>query len=164
MVTGLFRTRLAPDLRVAIGMNLDVQTTSSTATANWFTNRAADTRFAVALPDEDFPEGIPILDGGCSLAHLALIEDLKPSTEYKYRVTSRLTDVDELIAQGLMTEGEVTFTRTDVLRTKKESVPLRFLSPPQRVISADGAILNFRLNQVAGALLDYGLMLSLIHI
>jgi len=156
--SGLFRTRLEPDLRVAVGTDLDIQTTPSAATATWFTNRAADTRFAVALPDEDFPEVVPILDGGGSLVHLALVGDLLPGTEYKYRVTSRLTGVDALIAQGLMTEEQVTFTKTGTFRTKKESVPLRFLGPPQRVISADGAIINFRLNQVAGALLDYGLV------
>ena len=34
MASGLFRTRLEPDLRVAVGTNLDIQTTPSAATAS----------------------------------------------------------------------------------------------------------------------------------
>ena len=156
--SGLFRTRLAPDLRAAVGTELDVQTTPTAATATWFTNRPADTRFAVALPDGEFGEDVAIFDGEGSLVHLASVEELLPATEYKYRVTSRLVDVDDLIAQGLMTEEQVVTIKTGTFRTKKEDVPLRFLGPPQRVISADGAIINFRLNQLAGALVDYGLV------
>ena len=156
--SGLFRTRLAPDLRAAVGTDLDVQTTPTAATATWFTNRPADTRFAVALPDEDFAEDVAVFDDTGALVHLASVEDLLPGTEYKYRVTSRLVDVDDLIAQGLMTEAQAIVIKIGTFRTKKEAVPLRFLGPPQRVISADGAIINFRLNQLAGALVDYGLV------
>ena len=156
--SGLFRTRLAPDLRAAVGTDLDVQTTPTAATATWFTNRPADTRFAVALPDEEFGEDVAVFDDTGALVHLASVEDLLPATQYKYRVTSRLVDVDDLIAQGLMTEEQAIVIKTGTFRTKKENVPLRFLGPPSRVISADGAIINFRLNQLAGALVDYGLV------
>ncbi len=156
--SGLFRTRLAPDLRAAVGTDLDIQSTPMAATATWFTNRPADTRFAVALIDEDFAEDVAVFDGTGSLVHLASVEDLLLGTQYKYRVTSRLVDVDDLITQGLMTEEQAIIIKLGTFRTKKEDVPLRFLGPPQRVISADGAIINFRLNQLAGALVDYGLV------
>lgn len=61
--SGLFRTRRLPDLRVAVGTDLDIQSTPSPATATWFTNRSADTRFDVALPDEDFSEDVAVFDG-----------------------------------------------------------------------------------------------------
>ena len=99
---GLFRTRLAPDLRAAVGTDLDVQTTPTAAT--WFTNRPADTRFAVALPDEEFGEDVAVFDGRGALVHLGSVADLEPATEYKFRVTSRFVGVDDLTAQGLMSE------------------------------------------------------------
>ena len=156
--SGLFRTRLAPDLRAAVGTELDIQTTLNSATATWFTNRPADTRFAVALPDEEFGPDLAVLDSEGALVHLALVGDLEPATEYQYRVTSRLVDVDDLIAQGLMTEEQALVVKIGTFRTKKENLPLRFLGLPSRVISPDGAIINFRLNQVAGTIVDYGLV------
>ena len=155
---GLFRTRRVPDLRAAVGTDLDIQSTPTAATATWFTNRSADTRFAVALPDEDFSEDVAVFDGTGSLVHLASVEDLLPGTAYKYRVTSRLVDVDDLIVQGLMTEAQAIVIKFGTFLTKKENVPLRFLGPPKRVLSANGAIINFPLNQLAGALVDYGLV------
>ncbi len=156
--SGLFRTRLAPDLRAAVGTELDIQTTTASATATWFTNRPADTRFSVALLDSDFVDDVAVFDSEGSLVHLASVGALEPNTEYKFRVVSRLAGVDGLIAAGLMTEEQVTVVKTGTFRTKKVGVPLRFLGPPSRVISADGAIISFRLNQVAGALVDYGLV------
>ncbi len=156
--SGLFRTRLAPDLRAAAGTDLDIQTTTSAATATWFTNRPADTRFSVALPDSDFVEEVAVYDGGGALVHLAQATALLPNTEYKFRVVSRLAGVESLLAAGLMTEAQVTVVKTGTFRTKEAGVPLRFLGPPSRVISTDGAIISFRLNQVAGALVDYGLV------
>jgi fibronectin type 3 domain-containing protein len=156
--SGLFRTRLAPDLRAAAGTDLDIQTTTASATATWFTNRPADTRFAVALPDSDFVDDVAIYDDAGALVHLAQVEALLPGTEYKYRVGSRLVGVESLITAGLMTEDRVTVVKTGTFRTKKEGVPLRFLGPPSRVISTAEAIISFRLNQVAGALVDYGLV------
>lgn len=156
--SGLFRTRLAPDLRAAAGTDLDIQTTTSAATATWFTNRPADTRFAVALPDSDFVEDVAVYDGNGALVHLAQATALLPDTEYKFRVVSRLVGVESLLAAGLMTEAQVTVVKTGTFRTKAAGVALRFLGPPSRVISTDGAIISFRLNQVAGALVDYGLV------
>ena len=154
MEGGLFRTRRVPDLRAAVGTDLDIQSTPTAATATWFTNRSADTRFAVALPDEEFSEDVAVFDGTGSLVHLASVEDLLPGTAYKYRVTSRLVDVDDLIVQGLMTEAQAIVIKFGTFLTKKENVPLRFLGPPKRVLSANGAIINFPLNQLAGALVD----------
>ena len=42
-----------------------------------------------------------------ALVHAATIGGLTPDTEYTYFVTSRLIDVDDLIAQGLLSEEDV---------------------------------------------------------
>ncbi len=156
--SGLFRTRLAPDRRPVVGTDLDIQVTTNAATATWFTNRPADTRFSAVPLGELFPDDDPTYDAQGALVHLAQADALQPDTEYAFRVVSELVGVESLVEAGLMSADQTRLEKTGTFRTKKSGVPLRFLGPPTRVISADGAIISFRLNQLAGALVDYGLI------
>jgi hypothetical protein len=140
-LTGFFRTRLAPDLRPAAATDLDVQTT--TASASWFTNRPADTRLLIEDAEGNEVASI-ILDPEGTLVHAATIGGLTPDTEYTYFVTSRLIDED------------VTVVKTGTFRTRASREPLRLLSPPARVVSPETAVIQFRLNQIALATVAYG--------
>ena len=151
---GLFRTRAAPDVRSAVGTDLDVQTTPTSASASWFTNRAATTVFRIFVPSGDTLE--ISLDSGGSLYHIARITSLEPGTEYPFEVISRIVGVDDLITDGLLTDEQATMIKTGTLRTRLTLQPLRLLGPPARVVSAEAAVINFRLNQIALATIDYG--------
>lgn len=155
-LSGNFRTRLAPDLRPANGTDLDVQMTASTASATWFTNRPATTQLLVI----EVASGDTIVnlnsDADGSLVHAALAEGLTADTQYSFIVTSQLVGVDDLLAQGLLTAEQTTFTKTGRFRTRAVGRPLRFLVPPARVVSSNSAVITVRLNQIAGAIIDYG--------
>jgi hypothetical protein len=153
-LTGFFRTRLAPDLRPAAATDLDVQTTTM-ASASWFTNRPADTRLLIEDAEGNEVASV-ILDAEGALVHAATIGDLTPDTEYTYVVTSRLIDVDDLIAQGLLSEEDATIVKTSTFRTRASREPLRLLAPPARVVSPETAVIHFRLNQIALATVAYG--------
>jgi len=155
---GNFRTRLVPDVRPASGSDLDVQTTQTTASTSWFTNRPADTQLLVI----DVASGDTVLatqlDGAGSLVHAALAEGLTPNTQYSYVVTSRLVDVDDLIEQNLLTQEQISFSKTGTFRTRATGRPLRLLVPPSRVVSSNSAVITTRLNQITGLVIDYGIV------
>jgi hypothetical protein len=157
-LTGNFRTRQAPDLRPAIGIDLDVQTAATTASASWFTNRPADTQLLVTEVASGDTVVNTTLDADGSLVHAALAQGLTPETQYAYIVTSRLVGVDDLLAQELLTEQQMIFTKTGTFRTRAIGRPLRFLVPPARVVSSNNAVITVRLNQIAGAIIDYGVV------
>ncbi len=153
---GRFRTRSAPDLRPAYGTDLDVQTTQTTASTSWFTNRPADTQLIVIERSSGDTVLATQLDDGGSLVHAALAEGLTPDTQYTFVVTSSLVDVEDLLAQNLLTAEQVSFSKTGTFRTRAAGRPLRFLVPPARVVSANNAVVTARLNQIAGLVIDYG--------
>ncbi|MBT4610261.1 MAG: T9SS type A sorting domain-containing protein [Gemmatimonadetes bacterium] len=155
---GNFRTRLAPDVRPASGSDLDVQTTQTTASTSWFTNRPADTQLLVIAVASVDTVLATQLDGAGSLVHAALAEGLTPDTEYSYVVTSRLVDVDDLIEQNLLTQEQVSFSKTGTFRTRAAGRPLRLLVPPSRVVSSNNAVITARLNQITGLVIDYGVV------
>ena len=154
--SGTFRTRAAPDLRPAMGSDFDAQTTATSVTSNWFTNRPADTSFRVSFQGVELGE-VSLNEGG-SLFHLAALAGLEPGTAYDFIATSRLVGIDDLIAQGLMTEEEATASDTGIFRTRLQRQPLRLLGPPAVVVSVESAVVNFRLNQIAEARIDYGVV------
>ena len=154
---GFFRTRAAPDLRQVTGTDLDIQTTPSTAVANWFTNRACDTRLLVnEIGLEPDIEEARLDEGQGSLFHIASAAGLKPDTEYEFVVTSRLVGADGLIAAGMLTEDDASVVKTGSFRTRRQREPLRLLIPPARILSAERATIDVRFNQIALATIDYG--------
>ena len=153
---GTFRTRATPDLRQAIGLDLDVQATPTTMTANWFTNRAADTRIVVGLPGESGVESV--VDNLGSFSHVASVVDLLPNTEYEFTAISKLVGVEALLSEGLLNEAATTVSKTATFRTLAANLPLRFLGPPTRIIGSESVMVNFTLNQIAETILDYGLI------
>jgi hypothetical protein len=155
--SGLFRTRSAPDLRPVSGTDIDLQPTSTTVVATWFTNRATDTRLVVN------EVGMDPVDNGVihdqeegSRFHIARIGELKPNTEYEFTITSRLVGAEDLINEGLLTEDQATVVKTGTFKTRKDRQPLRLSGPPARVVSAGNAVINLRFNQVALSVIDYG--------
>jgi hypothetical protein len=156
-LTGLFRTRLAPDLRPVAGTDLNVQATITTASASWFTNRLADTQMLVSDSAGNQVATVE-LDTEGSLVHAATVSGLMAATEYGYVVTSRLIGAEQLIAQGFLTEEQVTFVKTGTFRTSDTRQPLRLLAPPAQVVSPEAAVVHFELNQIALATIAYGLL------
>lgn len=69
-LSGFFRTRLAPDLRPAAATDLDVQTTTMTASASWFTNRPADTQLVIEDAEGNEVASV-VLDPDGALVHPA---------------------------------------------------------------------------------------------
>ena len=154
-LTGLFRTRLAADLRSAAASDLDVQATTTAASATWFTNRPADTQLQINDTDGNEVAAI-VLDTEGAFVHSASISDLTPGTQYGFAITSRFVDADTLIAQGLLTEDQARVIKTGTFRTRASRQPLRLLAPPARVVSPETAVIHFRLNQIALATISYG--------
>jgi len=155
LLSGLFRTRLAPDVRPAAGTDLDVQATTTTASATWFTNRLADSQMVINDADSNEVASVT-LDPEGTLVHAVTIGDLTPDTEYAYVITSRLIAGDDLIADSLLTADQVTVVKTGTFRTRAVREPLRLLAPPARVVSPETAVIHFRLNQIALATVSYG--------
>ncbi|HCL29021.1 MAG TPA: hypothetical protein DIC52_11350 [Candidatus Latescibacteria bacterium] len=153
-LTGRFRTRLAPDLRPAAASDLDVQATRRSASASWFTNRPADTQLLINDTDGN-QVGLVLLDPEGTFVHAATVGLLLPDTEYSFVVTSRLVGADNLIADGLLTEEDVTVVKMGTFRTRAERQAVRLLAPPTRVVSPETAVINFQLNQIALATIDY---------
>lgn len=155
-LTGLFRTRQAPDVRPAAGTDLDLQATRTTATATWFTNRLSDSRLTIF--DTDSVEVARVqLDPEGTLVHSATISDLQPATSYLFEIRSRLVEADTLIAQGLLTEAQVVVVKSGSFTTRAARQPTRLLAPPSRVVSPESAVINVRLNQIALVTVAYGL-------
>ena len=155
--TGQFRTRTMADLRLAFGVDLDIQTTVSSAVASWFTNRECDTRLLInevgAAPLDELRRD----EGQGSFFHIASSSNLKLDTEYEYIVTSRLVGVDELIDETSLTEDDATFIKTGTFRTRSQRQPLRLLAPPATIVASDRVTVNVRFNQIALVEIDYGI-------
>ena len=150
---GKFNTRRDVDRRPLFMERFQVQSTPFSAIICWFTNRPADTRYTVEVGGEGTAVEV-IADEDGTQVHLVEIRDLVPDTRYNFTVSSRLTNADTFIAEGL-TDADVTVTRTDHVLTRRADRRLRFLGPPRRIIGADEVRLGVRLNQPAAVRVDY---------
>jgi hypothetical protein len=154
-LSGLFRTRQAQDLRPVAGTDLDLQATTTTATATWFTNRLSTSQLTIYDLDS-LEVASATLDPEGTLVHAVTLGDLQPGTEYLFDIRSRLIEADTLVAQGLLTESQVVVVKSGRFRTLAARRPLRLLTPPSRVVSPETAVINVRLNQIALATVAYG--------
>ena len=150
---GRFNTRRDVDRRPLFMERFEVQSTPFAAIIRWFTNRPADTRYTIEVGGEGTAVEV-IDDEDGAQVHIVEIRDLEPDTRYNFTVSSRLTDADTFIAEGL-TEADVTVTRTDHLMTRRADRRLRFLGPPFRIVGTDEVRLRVRLNQPAALRVDY---------
>ena len=150
---GDFNTRRDVDRRPLFMERFEVQSTPFSAIIRWFTNRPSDTRYTFEVGGAGTASEI-IADEDGTQVHIVEIRDLEPDTNYNFTISSRLTDADMFITEGL-TEANVTVTRTDHLRTRRADRRLRFLGPPVRIVGTDEVRLRVRLNQPAGLRVDY---------
>ncbi len=152
---GRFRTRLAPDLRPLTVSNLDIQTRPASATLRWFTNRLADTHYSIFDST-----GATIIDSLLNVdgtdVHIVQIKGLEPGSQYQIRLGSRLVDVDDLIAEGLLDEEDATEERNGDFITQRQARPLRLVGVPLRIVGPESAIILTELNQPARLVIDYG--------
>ncbi|MDE0965271.1 MAG: hypothetical protein OSB73_19255, partial [Candidatus Latescibacteria bacterium] len=150
---GDFNTRRDIDRRPLFMERFEVQSTPFTAIIRWFTNRPSDTRYAFEAGGADTASEI-IADEDGTQVHIVEIRDLEPNTRYKFTVSSRLTDADTFLSEG-MTETDVNVTRIDSLMTRRANSRLSFIGPPFRIVGTDEVRLRVRLNQPAGLRVDY---------
>jgi hypothetical protein len=150
---GDFNTRREIDRRPLFMERFEVQSTPFTAIIRWFTNRPSDTRYAFEAGGADTASEI-IADEDGTQVHIVEIRDLEPNTRYKFTVSSRLTDADTFLSEG-MTETDVNVTRIDSLMTRRANSRLSFIGPPFRIVGTEEVRLRVRLNQPAGLRVDY---------
>jgi fibronectin type 3 domain-containing protein len=152
-----FRTRLAPDLRPAVALGLDLQTTLTSAALRWLTQRLSDTQYTIVKVPGDSLVAEGTTDSSGVNVHLVTLEDLQPNTEYRATLRSRLLGVESLVSEGLLSETQAVVTINAPFHTKRLALPLFMLAPPTKILSSESAVIGFRLNQIAGAVVDYGL-------
>lgn len=146
---GGFTTRRDVDRRPLFMERFEVQSTPFAAIIRWFTNRPSDTRYSFEVGATEI-----VADEDGTQVHIVEIRDLEPNTRYKFTVSSRLTDADTFITEG-MTETDVNVTRIDSLMTRRANSRLSFIGPPFRIVGTDEVRLRVRLNQPAALLVDY---------
>jgi hypothetical protein len=155
-----FQTRSAPDVRPISIIRLNVKPLLNSVALTWGTNRLADTR--LLIQDGDGNTVIDTLQDEDGVEfHLVEVRDLlQPGIEYTFTVTSRGVGLDDLIAEGSISEDDATDSRTNPFRTKSRQLPLRFVGPPHTVIGSDEVRLQIALNQPATLTIDYGEIIS----
>jgi hypothetical protein len=153
--TGTFRTRNQLDNRALTVTRFDAQTTTTSATFRWETNRLADTRVLIGSEDSDEVREI-IIDEEGATNHIVSFANLTPGTTYFLAASSRLVGVDDLIASGLLSEDQITVDRSGSFKTKTTVQPVRLTRRPQTVVGPASAVAIFSLNQTAIIRVDYG--------
>lgn len=155
---GTFLTRGMPDLRPMVLNQVDVQPGPSWVILRWFTDRPADTRYAVALRGAGTGVSAKqdtVDDEGVN-AHIVVLENLLPDTTYTFTVSSRRFGADDLVSGGLLLESRTKASTTGTFRTRGAFQPLRFVGPPTRVVGTTTAVIDFQVNQGADAYVDFG--------
>lgn len=154
-LAGVFRTRRQLDLRPTLGSDLDVQATTTTVAASWYTNRPADTKLRITDATGAWLALISLDPDGAHV-HAANAGGLTPDTEYIFTVFSRLVGADDLIGAGLLRASDAAVVKSGTFRTAAEDRPLRLLGPPAYSAGTERAVLEVRANQITLATVAYG--------
>jgi phosphodiesterase/alkaline phosphatase D-like protein len=153
-VQDAFRTRKGADLRPAVGADLDVQATGESVTLSWFTNRPTDAGYTITREGQVVAQGVADQEGQRS--HDIFVGGLVPGAEYQFTISSTPVDEAELVAEGLVSQGELVEVKSGSFTTIGQAEALQFTSPPFSVVSATSAVIEIRLNQTASVAVDYG--------
>ena len=152
--TRTFQTRSSPDTRPVTISNLQMSADTTFVTFTWTTSRLADTRIKIASA-----AGATVAetqaDAEGKIDHSIKVSNLVQNTAYTATLTSRGVGLDDLITDDLMTEAQVTSSKTQDFKTKAAAKDLRFNGAPTVTTTEDQATITVRLNQPASATVDY---------
>ncbi|MBI2504721.1 MAG: fibronectin type III domain-containing protein [Candidatus Latescibacteria bacterium] len=157
-IPGTFLTRGLPDLRPMVLNQVDVQPGPNWVVLRWFTDRPADTRYAISLRGDAAGSSTlrDTLDEEGANAHIVLLENLLPDTTYTFTVSSRRIGADGLVSAGQLLEARTKALFSGIFRTRGASRSLRLTGPPIRVVGTTTAAIDFQLSQGAQAYVDFG--------
>ncbi|MBI2506043.1 MAG: fibronectin type III domain-containing protein [Candidatus Latescibacteria bacterium] len=153
-VQDAFRTRKGADLRPAVGSDLDVQVTGESATLSWFTNRSTDAGFTITREGQVVAQGAADQEG--QQAHDVFVGGLEAGTEYQFTLSSTPVDEAELVAEGLVSQGELVDVKSGRFITPGQPQALQFTASPFSVVSSGSAVIEVALNQITSVSVDYG--------
>ncbi len=157
LVKSSFQTRAGLDGRRIIGYDVDIQVTPTSATASWFTNRAATSSLTIYLNDVKTDSLELSLNSLGSQVHNVVFTDLEPGRAYEYVIRSLLVDAEILVQAGKLSNiDEALVVKTGSFRTPLTRQPLRLLGPPLQTLSSGNGVIKFNTNQISTALLEYG--------
>lgn len=157
--TGTFRTRLSPDVRPAAITDFNATRTSTSAILRWRTNRSGTTSYKLYTRENGtrgtlVDENQPNTEGFTS--HRVRVDNLTPGTEYEYEISTRLTDVDAIIADNLMTEAQATATQTGTFKTRGSVPEIDFRRFQKIIRGSSNAQVTVFANQPVTIIIDYG--------
>ncbi len=155
---GTFLTRGLPDLRPMVLNQVDVQPGPNWITLRWFTDRPADSRYALSLRGDTASANVrrDTLDDEGANAHIVLLENLLPDTTYTFTVSSRRIGADALVSGGQLLEARTKALSSGTFRTRDASRSLRLTGPPSRSVGTITAVIDFQLSQGCQAYVDVG--------
>ena len=159
--TGTFRTRLSPDVRPAAITDFDAVRTSTSAVLRWRTNRAGTTLYKV-YTRENGTRGTLVVENETqstttgTTSHQFRVNNLTAGTEYEYEIGTRLTGVDAIITDNLMTEADANATATGTFKTRGTLPTIGFTRAQKIVRGSDNAQITVFANQPVTVIIDYG--------
>ncbi len=153
-VQDAFRTRKAPDLRPAVGSDLDVQVTGESATLSWFTNRPTDAGFTITRDGQVVAQDTVDAEGQQS--HDVYVGGLEAGVEYGFTISSTPVNEAALVEAGLVSKGKLVDIKSGSFTTPGAAQELQFTGPPFSAVSGNSAVIEVGFNQTASLVVDYG--------